>query len=210
MDEKTRIRKIIKILNRLYPKPETALHHKNALELLISTILSAQCTDVRVNQVTPALFKKYRSAKDFAEANLPELEAMIRTTGFFRNKALSIQGACQTLMQKFGGKVPESLEELTELRGVGRKTANVVLGECFGVPGIVVDTHVKRLSYRLGFTRQTDPEKIEQDLMKVVPKKDWTNFSHQLIFHGRAICGARKPLCEKCELNVLCPKKGVV
>lgn len=209
MDEKTRIRKIIKILNRLYPKPETALHHKNALELLISTILSAQCTDVRVNQVTPALFKKYRSAKDFAEANLPELEAMIRTTGFFRNKALSIQGACQTLMQKFGGKVPESLEELTELRGVGRKTANVVLGECFGVPGIVVDTHVKRLSYRLGFTRQTDPEKIEQDLMNVVPKKDWTNFSHQLIFHGRAICGARKPLCEKCELNALCPKRGV-
>jgi len=209
MNEKLRVDQITKTLNRLYPKPKTALHHKNALQLLISTILSAQCTDARVNQVTPALFKKYSTAKDFAEANLTELEAMIRTTGFFRNKALSIQGACRSLLEKFGGKVPATLEELTQLRGVGRKTANVVLGECFGVPGVVVDTHVKRLSYRLGLTKNADPEKIEHDLMKVIPQKDWTNFSHELILHGRAICGARRPLCEKCALNAVCPKRGI-
>ncbi len=210
MKESLRISKIIQTLDKLYPKPETALHYKNALEMLVATILSAQCTDVRVNLVTPPLFKKYRSAKDFAEVNIRELEQDIKSTGFYRNKARNIQGAACGILEKFHGKVPDTLEELIQLPGVGRKTANVVLGVIFGkAEGVVVDTHVTRLSYRLGFTKNKDPKKIEQDLIKIVPKEKWIDFSHLLILHGRAICKARKPLCEKCALNPLCPKKGV-
>ncbi len=202
--------KIIKNLDTLYPEAHCALHYSNPLELLIATILSAQCTDVRVNQVTPKLFKKYRSAKDFAEVPLKELEQEIRSTGFFRSKARSIQESARKILEKFHGEVPQTLEELIQLPGVGRKTANVVLGVIFEkAEGVVVDTHVKRLSYRLGFTKQKDPHKIEKDLMKLVPQNRWIDFSHLLILHGRAICKARKPLCEKCLLNKNCPKMGV-
>jgi len=202
--------KIIKKLDTLYPEAHCALHYSNPLELLIATILSAQCTDVRVNQVTPKLFKKYRSAKDFAEVPLKELEQEIRSTGFFRSKARSIQESARKILEKFHGEVPQTLEELIQLPGVGRKTANVVLGVIFEkAEGVVVDTHVKRLSYRLGFTKQKDPHKIEKDLMKLVPQNRWIDFSHLLILHGRAICKARKPLCEKCLLNKNCPKMGV-
>lgn len=210
MKESLRISKMIQALEKLYPKPKTALHHKNALEMLVATILSAQCTDARVNLVTPSLFKKYRSAKDYAEVNIQELERDIQSTGFYRNKARNIQGAARSILEKFQGKVPGTLEELIQLPGVGRKTANVVLGVIFGkAEGVVVDTHVTRLSYRLGLTQHKDPKKIEQDLMKLVPKKDWIDFSHLLILHGRALCKARRPLCEKCELNPLCPKWGI-
>ncbi len=178
--------------------------------MLVATILSAQCTDARVNLVTPPLFKKYRSAKDFAEVDIRELEKDIKSTGFYRNKARSIQGAARGILEKFQGKVPDTLDELIQLPGVGRKTANVVLGVIFGkAEGVVVDTHVTRLSYRLGLTRHKDAKKIEQDLIKIVPKKDWIDFSHLLILHGRAICKARRPLCEQCALNLLWPKKGV-
>ncbi|MBF0491805.1 MAG: endonuclease III [Deltaproteobacteria bacterium] len=209
MLEKQRIQRILKILNHLYLKPVTALQYTHPHELLFSTILSAQCTDKQVNKVTPALFAKYKTVQDFAEADLKDLEKLIRSIGFFRSKALAIQSSARTLMEKFKGKVPQTLEELTQLRGVGRKTANVVLGDVFKVAGVVVDTHVKRLAYRLGLTENTDPVKIEQDLMKLIPKKNWTAFSHQLILHGRAVCKARRPWCGECELKALCPKKGV-
>lgn len=204
-----RVLKIVKKLARLYPKPETALHYTQPHELLFATILSAQCTDKQVNKVTPALFAQYKSIQDFAEADLKDLEKLVRSIGFYRAKALSIQTSARILLEKFGGEVPQTLEELVQLRGVGRKTANVVLGDVFKVPGVVVDTHVKRLSYRLGLTTSKDPIKIEQDLMKIIPKKSWTDFSHQLILHGRAICIARRPRCEECLLNPLCPKKEV-
>ena len=182
---------------------------RSPLELLIATILSAQCTDVRVNVVTPALFAKYPDAAAYANADLRKLETLIRPTGFFRNKAKSIQGCCRILVEKHGGQVPRTIEELVALPGVGRKTANVVLGNAFETPGITVDTHVGRLSRRLGFTKHEDAVKVEHDLMALFPKKDWTIASHRLIFHGRQICFARKPKCDECALAKLCPKIGV-
>ena len=202
--DKKRMNKILKILRTAYPDVKTALHYKTPLEMLISTILSAQCTDVRVNEVTKVLFEKLRTAKDYAEIPIGELEELIRPTGFFRNKAKSIKGCCTALVEKHGGDVPDTLEALVKLPGVGRKTANVVLGSAFGVPGIVVDTHVKRLSRRIGLTKEKDPVKIEFDLMPLIPKKYWIDFSHQLIWHGRKVCNARKPKCQECPLVSLC------
>jgi len=203
-DLKKRVKKIIKILSKKIPDSRIALRFSNPLELLIATILSAQCTDVKVNQVTVDLFKKYRSAKDYAESNLAKLEEEIRPTGFYRNKAKSIQKCCQELVKRFGGEVPKTLEELVTLPGVGRKTANVILGNTFGIPGIVVDTHVQRVSQRIGLTMNNDPAKIEFDLMEIVPKEEWTHFSNLLVWHGRKTCVARKPLCEICPIRNLC------
>ncbi len=205
-----RVAKIIQKLRRTYPDARCALHHENPLQLLVSTILSAQCTDERVNMVTPALFKKYRTAADFAAAPQRELEEMIRSTGFFRNKARSIRNCCKNIAERHGGQVPDTLDELITLDGIGRKTANVVLGVAYGkAEGIVVDTHVARLSRRMGLTRQRTPEKIEQALMKIVPREDWIDFSHLLIWHGRKRCNARKPDCIQCEVAGFCPKIGV-
>jgi endonuclease-3 len=205
-----RLKKIIAALDRTYPKAYCELNHTHPLELLIATILSAQCTDKRVNIVTKELFKKYRSAADFANAPLSELEQAIRTTGFFRNKAKNIQACCRKLIELHNGQVPRTMEELTQLDGVGRKTANVVLGNAFGInAGVVVDTHVTRLSQRLGLTRQKSPEKIELELMALVPQKQWTLLSHWLIWHGRRRCDARQPDCDHCEIRKLCPQIGV-
>lgn len=201
---KARVKKILKILRKTYPNVKTALHYKNPLELLIATILSAQCTDKRVNQVTEKLFSKLRTARGFAGVPLPDLEEMVRSTGFYRNKAKNIKACCRAILEKHGGKVPDNMEDLVQLPGIGRKTANVILGSFFGVPGIVVDTHVKRLSQRIGFTTEKDPAKIEFDLMAAIPKKDWIDFSHQMIQHGRALCTARKPKCPECPLRELC------
>jgi endonuclease-3 len=203
------VRPILKGLASLYPDAHCALHFQNPLQLLVATILSAQCTDVRVNLVTPALFERYPDAKSFAEADISELETMIQSTGFFRNKAKSIKACCERLVEQHGGNVPDTLDELVPLPGVGRKTANVVLGNAFGVPGITVDTHLGRLSRRMGFTEHEDPVKVERDLMNVIPKKDWTIFSHRMIFHGRQVCFARKPNCDGCTLAKWCPKNGV-
>jgi endonuclease-3 len=206
MTVRERVAQLLEVWPEVYPDAHCELDFKNPLELLIATILSAQCTDKRVNMVTPALFKKYRTAADYAKAPQPELERAIRSTGFFRNKAKSIRAATSTIDKKFGGKVPDSMEELRELPGVGRKTANVVLGNAFGKnEGIVVDTHVARLSQRLGLTKQKDAEKIERDLIKLVPREHWTNWSHWLIWHGRRRCYARKPDCGHCEVFRLCP-----
>jgi len=207
---KARIPPILACLAKLYPDAECALVHENPLQLLIATILSAQCTDKRVNLVTPALFARYCTAADFANADRAELEGYIQSTGFFRNKAKNIQAACATIVEKHDGDVPNTLEDLVALPGVGRKTANVVLGNAFDTPGITVDTHVGRLSRRLGFTKHTDPVKVELELMELIPRKKWTSSSHELILHGRAICFARKPQCDKCALNPLCPRIGVV
>lgn len=209
MPEKPRVRAILKELANLYPDAHCALTFNNPLQLLIATILSAQCTDVRVNLVTPALFQRYPDAAAFAAADITELEKMIQSTGFFRNKARSIKTCCQKLVDEHGGQVPGTLDELVPLPGVGRKTANVVLGNAFGVPGITVDTHVGRLSRRLGLTENEDAVKVEHDLMEIIPKKDWTMFSHRMIFHGRQVCFARKPQCEACTLAKNCPKVGV-
>lgn len=201
---------IIAKLKKYYPDAHCALDHKNALELLVATILSAQCTDERVNIVTKSLFKKYRTAKDYAEAELPELEKIIKSTGFFRAKAKSLKGMGVRLVEKHDGEVPRRMEELVHLPGVGRKTANVVLGNAFGIAaGIVVDTHVKRLSFRLGLTVQLQPEDVEKDLLKLIPQNNWILFPHWLITHGRQICKARKPACERCFLEGDCPKRGV-
>ena len=206
MKIRERVVQLVKVLPEVYPGAHCELDFKNPLQLLIATILSAQCTDKRVNMVTPALFKKYRTAKDYANAVQTELENAIRSTGFFRNKAKSIRAATSTIDKKFGGKVPDSMEELRELPGVGRKTANVVLGNAFDRnEGIVVDTHVARLSQRLRLTRHSDAEKIERDLMKVVPREHWANWSHWLIWHGRRRCYARNPGCSQCEIFRLCP-----
>jgi endonuclease-3 len=206
-----RIKKIISSLQKTYPDAHCELNHSNPLELLVATILSAQCTDKRVNVVTAGLFKKYRTAADYAKADPAELERDIRTTGFFRNKAKNIQACCRKLVERHGGQVPQSMEELTQLDGVGRKTANVVLGNAFGAQaGIVVDTHVARLSQRLGWSRQKEPEKIERELMKFVPQRLWTLFSHWLIWHGRRRCYARSPDCPNCEIKKLCPSAGKV
>lgn len=205
-----RTQQIIEGLIETYPDAHCELNHSSPLELLIATILSAQCTDKRVNLVTPALFKQYPSAAAYAKAPTAELENAIKTTGFFRNKTKSIKAACQALVERHGGQVPRTMEELRELGGVGRKTANVVLGNAFNVNyGVVVDTHVARLSGRLGLTSQKTPEKIEQDLMELVPQEKWTLFSHLLIWHGRRRCYARNPDCVGCEIKNLCPKIGV-
>jgi len=205
-----RIKKIIAGLKRTYPDAHCELNYSNPLELLIATILSAQCTDKRVNLVTAELFKKYRTAADFANASLEDLEQAIKSTGFFRNKAKSIKSCCQALVDRHSGEVPRTMELLTELGGVGRKTANVVLGNAFNVnTGIVVDTHVARLSQRLGLTKAEDAGKIEQELMTLVPQKEWTLFSHWLIWHGRRRCYARNPDCANCEILNLCPRIGV-
>lgn len=209
MIEEKKLQEIIKILKKLYPEAKTALNHCNPFQLLVATILSAQCTDERVNMVTPVLFKKYPTPKNIANADIKDIENIIRSTGFYKNKALSIKETSKTIVEKFNGKVPKTMEELLTLRGVARKTANVVLGSAYGVPsGIVVDTHVRRLAFRLGLTQETDPVKIEQDLMKVIDKKDWIWFGHALIWHGRKICNARKPLCLECKLNKVCDKRG--
>ena len=205
-----RLKKIIAGLKKAYPDAHCELNHSNPLELLIATILSAQCTDKRVNLVTPELFKRYPSAQAFANAPSAELELAIKTTGFFRNKTKSIKAACQALVERHQGEVPRTMEELRELGGVGRKTANVVLGNAFNVNcGVVVDTHVARLSQRLGLTSEAAPEKIEQVLMELVPQHEWTLFSHLLIWHGRRRCFARNPDCPSCEVRALCPKIGV-
>ncbi|MGD0956133.1 MAG: endonuclease III [Candidatus Acidiferrales bacterium] len=203
-----RLRAILKGLDEAYPAATCALEHENAFQLLISTILSAQCTDDRVNKVTVTLFKTYPNAKAFAYANPAELEQDIRPTGFFRNKTKSIMGASKRIIEEFRGEVPKTMEELLTLPGVARKTANVVLGTAFGIAsGVVVDTHVQRLAGRLDLTKNTDPKKIEQDLMQVIPKDRWILFSHQLIWHGRRVCQARKPKCIECNLERLCYSK---
>jgi endonuclease-3 len=201
--------RIVRRLARLYPDAHCALHHRNPLELLVATILSAQCTDARVNLVTPALFARYPDAAAFATANPRELQKLIQSTGFFRNKARNIIGCCRALVENHGGQVPATMEELVPLPGVGRKTANVILGTAFATPGITVDTHVGRLSRRLGLTEHTDPVKVERDLMALLPRKEWTMVSHRLIFHGRQVCHARKPDCAGCGLARLCPRTGV-
>lgn len=203
------IGKILEILYSTYPEAECALRHQSALELLVATILSAQCTDTRVNVVTSQMFKKYKTTRDYAEAGTSELEKDIRSTGFFRNKAKSLQGACRAILENFGGEVPSTMEELRTLPGVGRKTANVLLGTWFRkAEGVVVDTHVARVTKRLGLTRRDEPEKIERDLQSVVPRKDWIQFSHMVIWHGRKTCVARKPKCDVCPLAPVCPSAG--
>lgn len=201
--------RVVRMLAKQYPDAKCSLNYANPLQLLIATILSAQCTDERVNKVTPALFARFPDAKAFAEAKPEEVERLIQSTGFYRNKARSIIGCCKAIVEQHGGEVPGTLEELVRLPGVGRKTANVVLGNAFGVPGLVVDTHVLRLSRRLGLTREKTPEKVEQDLMRILPPKEWVAFGHRMIYHGRQICQARKPRCEICPLAEVCPRIGV-
>jgi endonuclease-3 len=209
-ERRARVRKIIARLERAYPDATCALHHASALELVVATILSAQCTDARVNMVTPALFAKYRTAADYAAADPHVLEREIQSTGFFRNKTKSIIGMAQALVERHGGEVPDTMEALTELPGVGRKTANVILGTWFKKnEGVVVDTHVQRLSRLLKLTRHDDPVKIERDLMELLPRDKWTWWSHTLIQHGRQVCIARRPKCEECVLNRLCPSSQV-
>ncbi len=209
-DKKNHAAEIIKRLKREYPDAHCALVHSNAFELLVATILSAQCTDERVNIVTANLFRKYRNPQDYLKVAQEELEKDIRSTGFFRNKAKNIQGACQKITEQFGGEIPQTMDELLTLNGVARKTANVVLGNAFGIAsGVVVDTHVSRLSQRLGLTENVLPEKIENDLEELVPQKNWIMFPHWLIFHGRKICQARKPRCGECPLEDICPQIGV-
>jgi endonuclease III len=203
-----RVAAILKGLDEAYPDVECALTHRSPWELLVATILSAQCTDARVNMVTPELFRRFPTAAAMAKASLPELEALVRTTGFFRNKAKSIQGAAKKITEEFGGKVPQTLAELTTVPGAARKTANVVLGVCFGkAEGVVVDTHVFRIARRLGLAKGETPQKVEQELMHVLPQERWISFSHQLIHHGRQVCDARKPKCDRCNLEPLCHAK---
>jgi endonuclease-3 len=208
--KKQRALEILTRLKRLYPDATCSLDYKNTVQLLVATILSAQCTDERVNKVTPALFAAYPDVYAFAEADLTELENLVKSTGFYRNKAKNIRAACQKIVTDFGGEVPKTMEELTSLPGAARKTANVVLAHGYGInAGVTVDTHVKRLSTRLGLTKQTDPIKIERDLMKLLPQPDWENWSIRLIYHGRAVCNARNPNCAACELADLCPSAQV-
>ncbi|HHX17516.1 MAG TPA: endonuclease III [Clostridium sp.] len=204
VDKKERVKKILQIFDNDYEDAECTLIYKNTLELLISTQLAAQCTDERVNIVTEKLYKKYKNPHDFANADLKELENDIRSTGFFRNKAKNIKETCRILIEKHNGQVPDNLEDLLKLPGVGRKTANVVLGNVFKIPAIVIDTHAKRLSNRIGLSDSDNPEKIEFDLMKVVPKENWTKFSQQLVYHGRSVCKARKPDCKNCNILKYC------
>lgn len=204
MDNKQKAREIIKVFDKLYNDAECTLKYSDPLQLLIATQLAAQCTDERVNIVTETLFKKYKNVYDFANADIAELEQDIRSTGFYRNKARNIINCCKMIINDFGGKVPNTMEDLLKLPGVGRKTANLVLGDIFGIPGIVVDTHAKRLSQRIGFTKNDDPEKIEYDLMKIIPRENWSKFCHQLVYHGRAVCNARKPKCDECLIRPYC------
>lgn len=204
--EKKRILQLIDVLTREFPDAACALNFTNPLELLVATILAAQCTDKKVNEVTETLFEKYRTAEDYASANPASLEREIHSTGFFRNKTKSIKRCCQSLVDNHNGAVPGTMQELLALGGVGRKTANVVLGNAFDVPGIVVDTHVLRLSKRIGLSRETRPDAVERDLMAAVPEEEWTHFSHLLTSHGRTYCSARKPLCDSCPVEHLCPK----
>lgn len=209
-DEKRYAAKVVRLLRREYPDAKCSLDFKNPLQLLVATVLSAQCTDARVNLVTKDLFRKYRSAADYAAAALPEFEKDIQSTGFFRNKAKNIKACCQVLVDSYQGKVPEDLERLVQLPGIGRKTANVILGTAFSIAtGIAVDTHVGRLSRRLGLSAEKDPGKVEKDLMVVLPKKEWVAFSHRMIQHGRRCCVARKPKCDECPLQSICPRIGV-
>ena len=211
MPEKERIEKILYLLKKKYPETKTALSYTNPMELLVATILSAQCTDVRVNIVTKELFKKYKSANDYASADLKVLEQQIHSTGFFRNKSKNIIASAKIISEKYGGKVPDTMDELLALPGVARKTANIVLSGAYKkLEGIAVDTHVTRVTFRLGLTKNKDPVKIEQDLMKIIPKKDWWIFSNIIIFHGRETCDARRPKCRNCILNNICPRNGVV
>lgn len=205
LERKARVAKILAKLDEMYPGVTCALHHSNAWELLVATILSAQCTDKRVNQVTPGLFRKYPDIQDFAAASQQELAQDIRSTGFFNNKAKSVIGAARKILSDFGGRIPSDIDQLLTVPGAARKTANVVLGTAFGIAsGVVVDTHVQRISQRLDLTKETEPGKIEKDLMKVIPKEKWILFSHQIIHHGRALCVARNPKCAECGLNSLC------
>jgi endonuclease-3 len=204
--KKQRALEVLQRLKQLYPDATCSLDYETPVQLLVATILSAQCTDERVNKVTPALFERFPDAYALAEADLAEIETLIKSTGFYRNKAKNIQGACRKLVMEFGGEVPQTMAELTSLPGAARKTANVVLAHGFGInAGVTVDTHVKRLSNRLGFSKHSDPGKIEKDLMKLIPQPDWENWSIRLIYHGRAVCNARKPACDRCELADLCP-----
>ncbi|MEO1145315.1 MAG: endonuclease III [Cyanobacteria bacterium J06638_22] len=201
-----RAQDVLARLKQLYPDATCSLDYQSPVQLLVATILSAQCTDERVNMVTPELFRQFPDAKAMAEAEIGDIETLVKSTGFYRNKAKNIQGACHKIMTEFGGDVPATMEELLTLPGVARKTANVVLAHAFGInAGVTVDTHVKRLSGRLGFTKQTDPKKIEPDLMKLLPQPEWENWSIRLIYHGRAVCNARKPACDRCDLADLCP-----
>jgi endonuclease III len=204
LDMQNKVEAILRLLDELYPAAKCSLDFQNPLELLVATVLSAQCTDERVNLVTLKLFKKYPTAQAYAQAPLEELENDIRSTGFYHNKAKSIKAACQILDERFGGEIPADLDVLVQLPGIGRKTANVILGNAYQIPGIVVDTHVGRVAQRLGLTAQKDPEKIEQDLMVIIPKERWITFSHQLIQHGRQLCQARKPKTEVCALRPYC------
>jgi endonuclease-3 len=206
---KTRARRLVRGLARLYPDSHCTLDFASPVQLLVATILSAQCTDARVNQVTPGLFARYPDAFAFAAADPPELEGLIQSTGFFRNKAKNLIACCRQLVEQHGGEVPRRMDQLVALPGVGRKTANVVLGNAFDVPGLTVDTHVGRLSRRLGLSRHADPVRIEEDLAALLPKSQWTAFGHRMIDHGRQVCHARKPLCDGCGLAQLCPKIGV-
>jgi endonuclease III len=210
MDKTERVKALLKGLRKLYPDAHCELDYSTPIELLIAVILSAQCTDVRVNKTTKALFKRYKSAADFAAAAPAELEGLVRSCGFYRMKAKSIMETARLILEKFGGKVPDTMEGLLSLRGVARKTANVVLGEIYGKPeGVVVDTHMKRLCYRFGLTDEEDPVKVERDLEKVVPKKDWVFWSHAVIWHGRRVCKAQNPACDACLLRPNCPQRGV-
>lgn len=204
-DLEIRAQKINQILKKQYPNARTELNFSNPFELLIATILSAQSTDKRVNEVTRTLFKKYKKPEDYLKVPIEELEQDIKPTGFYRQKAKTLRACCEKLIEKFGGKIPKSVEELTQLPGVGRKTANMVLGNAFGIPGITVDRHVMRVVGRLGLSSNTEPERIEQDLQRLVPESDWVQFSHALILHGRYVCTARKPSCKTCTLRQLCP-----
>ncbi len=209
-DAKRHAAQVVRRLKAAYPDAHCALNFKTPLQLLIATILSAQCTDTRVNIVTKDLFKKYPDARAFASAKLPQLERAIQSTGFFRNKAKNIKSCCTELVENYGGRVPRDLDTMVKLAGVGRKTGNVVLGTAYGIPtGVVVDTHVTRLSKRLGLTRHSDAVKIERDLIALLPKREWVDFSHRMIAHGRQICVARKPKCEVCPLADICPRIGV-
>jgi endonuclease-3 len=199
-----RAARIVRRLARAYPDAKIALRHRNAFQLLVATILSAQCTDEKVNEVTPGLFRRYPKPGDLADAEPSELETIIRSTGFYRQKAKSLLGTSRDICERFGGRVPKTMEELTSLRGVARKTANIVLGEAFGVPGLAVDTHMKRVNQRLGLTRSDDPNAIERDLMGLIPQKEWTGYTRRVIHHGRSCCTARRPQCETCPLGADC------
>lgn len=201
---KKKVKKVSKKLFATYPEATCSLDYKEPYQLLIATIMAAQCTDERVNIVTKDLFKKYKGVEEFARANPEELEQDIKSTGFYRNKAKNIIACCQKLMKEYGGRVPDNMEDLVSLPGVGRKTANVVLSNIYGIPGVIVDTHCKRLANRIGLTEEEDPTRIEQDLMDIIPRKDWAKFSNNLVYHGRAICDARKPKCEICPISEDC------